>query len=254
MLFEKLKVLHSHGVQYIKDLRAVELPAIFRGRPEIAPGMASHEAERLSRMCPAGAIGVSPVSIDLGKCIFCGECALRAPDHIKFTNDYRMAATLREDLIIKEGCFDPINVNKDVLRQCLHGIFKKALKLRQVSAGGDNGTEMELNASGNVNFDFGRYGVEFTASPRHADGVVITGPLTENMAVPLELCYNAVPSPKIVILAGADAISGGLFGGGKPFTGAVDRSFLSRHSPDLYIPGNPVHPLTFIFGCMDAFQ
>jgi len=106
---------------------------------------------------------------------------------------------------------------------------------------------MELNASGNVNFDFGRYGVEFTASPRHADGVVITGPITENMAVPLELCYNAVPEPKIVVLVGADAISGGIYAGSP----ALDRSFLERHRVDLFVPGNPAHPLTYIDGVMN---
>jgi Ni,Fe-hydrogenase III small subunit len=106
---------------------------------------------------------------------------------------------------------------------------------------------MELGATGNVNFDFGRYGVEFVASPRHADGIVITGPITENMSQALELTYKAVPSPKIVILVGSDAISGGIFDGSP----ALNRSFLSDHKTDLYVPGNPAHPLTFINGVMD---
>jgi Ni,Fe-hydrogenase III small subunit len=106
---------------------------------------------------------------------------------------------------------------------------------------------MELAATGNVNFDFGRYGIEFVASPRHADGIVITGPVTENMARALEICYDAVPSPKIIILAGTDAISGGIFEGSP----ALNRSFISDHHIDLYVPGNPAHPLTFINGVMD---
>ena len=121
------------------------------------------------------------------------------------------------------------------------------MKLRQVSAGGDNSTELELNACGNVNFDMGRYGIEFVASPRHADGIVITGPICRNMAEPLEITYKAVPSPKIIILAGTDAISGGIFEGST----AIDRSFIEQNYIDLYVPGNPVHPLTFINGVMD---
>jgi len=93
----------------------------------------------------------------------------------------------------------------------------------------------------------GRYGIEFVASPRHADGIVITGPISKNMAEPLRITYEAIPSPKIIILAGTDAISGGIFEGSP----AIDRSFIGQNHIDLYIPGNPVHPLTFINGVLD---
>jgi Ni,Fe-hydrogenase III small subunit len=106
---------------------------------------------------------------------------------------------------------------------------------------------MELAATGNVNFDFGRFGIEFVASPRHADGIVITGPVSENMAEALEITYKAIPSPKIIILAGTDAISGGIFDGSP----ALDRRFIEQNHIDLYVPGNPVHPLTYINGVMD---
>jgi Ni,Fe-hydrogenase III small subunit len=106
---------------------------------------------------------------------------------------------------------------------------------------------MELAATGNVNFDMGRYGIEFVASPRHADGIVITGPISENMAEALEITYKAIPSPKIIILAGTDAISGGVFEGSP----ALDRKFIEQNHIDLYVPGNPVHPLTFINGVLD---
>ena len=105
---------------------------------------------------------------------------------------------------------------------------------------------MELNAAGNVNFDMGRYGIEFVASPRHADGIVITGPISENMAGALQICYDAIPAPKLIILAGTDAISGGIFSGSP----ALKRDFLSKYPIDLYVPGNPVHPLTFINGVL----
>jgi len=126
-------------------------------------------------------------------------------------------------------------------------IFGRSLKLRQVSAGGCNGCEFELNACGNVNFDMGRFGIEFVSSPRHADGIVITGPVTIPMAVALEDTYLAIPDPKIVVAVGACAISGGIFAGAP----AINREFFDKYRVDLYVPGCPVHPLTFINGLLD---
>ena len=93
----------------------------------------------------------------------------------------------------------------------------------------------------------GRFGIEFVASPRHADGIVITGPISQNMAEPLQICYDATPGPKIIVLVGTDAISGGIFAGSP----AVNREFLEKYPIDLYVPGNPPHPLTFINGILD---
>ncbi|MGB3079481.1 MAG: hypothetical protein WBB31_10430, partial [Saprospiraceae bacterium] len=149
-----------------------------------------------------------------------------------------------------EGEYNNIILNPDLIREEIAKYFSGSLKLRQVSAGGDNSCELELNACGNVNFDMGRYGIEFVASPRHADGIVITGPITENMAEPLQICYDAIPHPKIIILAGTDAISGGIFAGSP----ALNRSFLDNHKIDLYVPGNPIHPLTFINGVLDLIR
>src|SRR5512147_2107350 len=131
-----------------------------------------------------------------------------------------------------------MQLDADKIRKEIHRLFKGSLKLRQVSAAGDNSCEWELNASNNVQFDVSRFGIEFVASPRHADGIVITGPISENMAEPLQICYDATPDPKIIILAGTDAISGGIFADSQ----ALDRSFLNRYPIDLYVPGNPVHP------------
>jgi Ni,Fe-hydrogenase III small subunit len=106
---------------------------------------------------------------------------------------------------------------------------------------------MELNAANNVQFDMSRFGIDFVASPRHADGIVITGPITVNMAEALQICYDAIPEPRIVVLVGTDAISGGIHAGST----ALDRSFLAKYPVDLYIPGNPAHPLTIINGLLD---
>ena len=246
MLFDELKIYSRHGRQWVRDLRKAELTPLFRGKPGIAVDISQEEAMRLVKICPTGAIS-EQVSIDLGKCVFCKECQFALPEKVTFTNDYRMATNSREGLIIRAGENKMIRLDPDKVRKEIRSYFKHALKLRQVSAGGDNSGEMELNAAGNVNFDMGRYGIEFVASPRHADGIVLTGPITENMAVALQICYDAVPSPKIIILCGSDAISGGIFAG----SAALDRNFLDKYPIDLYVPGNPAHPLTFINGVLD---
>lgn len=247
-MIDNLKILLHQGKQYIPDVTTATLPGIFRGRPVILPGPAN-ETE-LVELCPTGAISTGPVQIDLGKCLFCGECAFAFPEKIGFTTDYKIATNERRRLVIAEGDGDPVALNPDLIRREISDCFSGSLKLRQVSAGGDNSCEMELNACGNVNFDMGRFGIEFVASPRHADGIVITGPVTQSMAEPLQICYDAIPGPKIIILAGTDAISGGIFEGSP----ALDRSFLSKYPIDLYVPGNPVHPLTFINGVLTLIQ
>ena len=246
MIFPKIKVLHSHGWQYIPNLNDVTLTEEFRGRPVLTHTEDMSDVEAAAKLCPTKAISTAPFSLDLGKCLFCGECALRAPKNIRFTNDYKIASATREALVVKPGD-ERVEFHAEMVRPQIQSLFGQALKLRQVSAAGDASVEMELNASGNVNFDFGRYGVEFVASPRHADGVVITGPISKNMAEALEICYNSIPEPKLVIVCGSEACSGGLYAESK----AVDRSFLDRYHVDLWLPGTPTHPMTFIDGVMN---
>jgi Ni,Fe-hydrogenase III small subunit/ferredoxin-like protein FixX len=244
-MLNTFKIIYHQGKQYIPDLTKAKVSGIFRGRPEITTEKVDEAL--LAVICPTNAISTIPVQIDLGKCVFCGECSRLFPTKIHFTTDYKLATNDRNCLVIAEDNNSPIVVNPDLVRKEIRRLFHGSLKLRQVSAGGDNSTELELNACGNVNFDMGRYGIEFVASPRHADGIVITGPITKNMVEPLEITYKATPSPKIIILAGTDAISGGIF----VDSPAIDRSFLDKNHIDLYVPGNPVHPLTFINGVMD---
>lgn len=247
-MLDNLKILFHQGRQYIPDVTTAQVPGIFKGRPVISSEIIN-EAE-LAEICPTNAISTTPVCIDLGKCTFCGECAFAFPGKIKFTTDYKIATNDRGRLVIMEGSDKPVELNPELIRKEISEYFSGSLKLRQVSAGGDNSCELELNACGNVNFDMGRFGIEFVASPRHADGIVITGPITENMAQSLQICYDAIPAPKIIILAGIDAISGGIFEGSL----ALNRSFLSKYKIDLYVPGNPIHPLTFINGVLDLIR
>jgi Ni,Fe-hydrogenase III small subunit len=244
-MYNNLKILFHQGRQFIPDITTTKVPGIFRGRPVIST--VKVDENELMDICPVDAISTNPICIDLGKCTFCGECSMRFPEKIQFTTDYKISANERESLIIKEGDDKPLTINPSKVRKEIRSLFGKSLKLRQVSAGGDNSCEWELNATNNVQFDMGRFGIEFVASPRHADGIVITGPITENMAEPLQICYDATPEPKIIVLVGTDAISGGIFSGSP----ALNRSFLNKYPIDLYIPGNPAHPLTIINGLLD---
>ncbi|MBQ9246701.1 NADH:ubiquinone oxidoreductase [bacterium] len=234
-MLDTIKLKYFQGKQYIKDIKNAPMRSQFRGFP-IIKGNGNIDLE----CCPTGALSNNPVSIDLGKCTLCGNCKCEA---IQFDNYYKLGSTSRDFLVIKEGMTSEeyekaaIQTKKEITK-----VFSKSLKLRQVSAAGCNGCEMELNACSNCNFDMGRFGIDFVASPRHADGIVITGPISENMAWALEDCYKSTPDPKIVILAGACAISGGVF----QKSSKLNREFLEKYPIDLYIPGCPIHPLTFI--------
>ena len=219
----------------------------FRGLPKLCNSNCNSCAACLN-VCPTGALKLNPLSIDMGKCTFCGACKnVCKTGAIDFSNFYKLSATSADKLVITEDMTEEefskvaIEVKKEIKK-----VFGKSLKLRQVSAAGCNGCEMELNACSNVNFDMGRFGIDFVASPRHADGLVITGPISKNMAYALEDCYKSTPDPKVVILCGACAISGGVF----KDSSELNREFLQKYPIDLYIPGCPVHPLTFINGIL----
>lgn len=247
-MLDNLKIMWHQGKQFIPDVTKAKVPGVFRGRPVIS--LLKVDEASLAELCPTHAISINPVSLDLGKCTFCGECAAQFPEKIVFTSDYKLSSNDRENLIVYEGEDKSILLNPAIVRKEIHRLFGHSLKLRQVSAGGDNSCEMELNACNNVQFDMSRFGIDFVASPRHADGIVITGPISENMAEPLERCYKAIPNPKLIILAGVDAISGGIFADSP----VLNRSFLSKYHIDLYVPGNPVHPLTFINGILSLLK
>jgi Ni,Fe-hydrogenase III small subunit len=243
-VLKSIAVRVSQGTQYIKDPRRAN-PVGFRGKPLIAGTPCEAGCEACVAACPTKAITLSPVQIDLGRCTLCGDCASACPSgKLSDTNDVMLAATDRQALVLSEAhpAPDPVRVS-DALRRR----FGRSLKLRSVSAGGCNGCELEVNALTNVNFDIGRYGIDIVASPRHADGLVLTGPITANMAQALQTCWDAMPEPKLVIAVGACAISGGLFADSP----AVSREFLDRFRPSLYVPGCPPHPLTFVLGILD---
>lgn len=239
----KLRILQRDSV--IQDVGAASLPKLFRGLPVIEDKPCPDGCKKCAEVCPTNAIKTEPLSIDLGLCLFCPLCEEACPEKIiHYTNDFNLAVDKKEKLIITK---ETKTISPEKASEKIRKYFGRSLKLRQISAGGCNGCELELNALSNVNFDVGRFGIEFVASPRHADGIVITGPLTKNMANAAQICYDAVPNPKIIILFGACAISGGIFKDSKE----TERKFLEQNKIDLYIPGCPPHPLTFINGLLN---
>jgi Ni,Fe-hydrogenase III small subunit/NAD-dependent dihydropyrimidine dehydrogenase PreA subunit len=237
------KVRLAEGQPVIPDILTASTPTRFRGKPRINAALCPDGCSLCVDACPTHAISAPPLSIDLGACIFCPVCTEVCPEGaITYTNDYKMAATSREGLRLVEGR----EISPEICSREIQRVFGRSLKLRSVSAGGCNGCELELNALSNVNFDMGRFGIEFVASPRHVDGIVISGTSTRAMAHALETTYEAVPKPKLIILFGACAISGGVF----QESGLLAREFIEKHKIDLYIPGCPPHPLTFLHGLL----
>jgi Ni,Fe-hydrogenase III small subunit/NAD-dependent dihydropyrimidine dehydrogenase PreA subunit len=219
------------------------LPDRLRGLPVVDTSKCPDGCRDCANACPTDAITVdgSGFRLDLGRCLFCTECATACPEGaIHYSQEYRLATRTREDLV-----YDGRSLKRaEALEEKTRRLFGRSLKLRQVCAGGSGACEADLNVLGTVVFDLGRFGIQFVASPRHADGLVVTGPVSENMRSALLDTYAAIPAPKLVIAVGAEAISGGIFRGNPE----VHDGCASLLPVDLFIPGWPPHPMTILDG------
>jgi Ni,Fe-hydrogenase III small subunit/formate hydrogenlyase subunit 6/NADH:ubiquinone oxidoreductase subunit I len=245
-----------------------------RGRPVIDFEKAV-DSWPAALVCPTGALTVEDkldnrkVTLDYGRCIFCGLCAEAAADRtIRITAEVELAAQQRSHLVssayyrvdaagkqqfLKLALADrqaseEEEAVKEQLREKIRRVLRRSLQIREVDAGSCNGCEMEITGLNSPIYDAERLGIRFVASPRHADMLLVTGPVTRGMEIPLKKAYNATPEPRLVVAVGACGCSGGIFGCNYASLGGVDRVI----PVDVYIPGCPPPPQALLHGILLA--
>jgi len=225
----------------------IALPEDYRGLPVVSQDAPDEIAAQCAAACPQDAIDAQARSIDMGRCVFCGHCErLSGGQFVSFTRNFEISTAARDHLITKGSLPELAQHAKQHFKK----LFGRSLQLRQVSAAGCNACEADLNVLATPFFDLARFGINFVASPRHADGAVVTGPISRNMKTALLQTYEALPAPKVVIAVGSCTISGGPFRGSPEITEGLEQLL----PVDLFIPGCPPHPLTNLHALLNYFK
>lgn len=225
----------------------IELPPHYRGRPRINGGAPPELVAKCIAACPQKAIDPSGSAIDMGRCVFCGNCErISKGEFISFTRDFEISVAEKKHLVTGGELPELAHHSKQHFKK----LFGRSLQLRQVSAGGCNACEADLNVLSTPFFDLARFGINFVASPRHADGIVVTGPISKNMKTALLQTYEATASPRVVIAVGTCALTGGPFSESPETACGLDTLL----PVDLFIPGCPPHPLTNLHALLTFFK
>jgi Ni,Fe-hydrogenase III small subunit/ferredoxin len=269
-MFKILQKTLRSGIATVEyPRRPARLTEHFRGAPrfdfERWP-----DARPAADACPTGALEAIDqearrrVTIDYGRCIFCGECEASSAGGVRMSRDFELAAARRQDLVLTAeysltsgGAQGPLITGDRggdaeavgrKLGGTIHKVLGRSLAIREVDAGSCNGCEMEAIALNNPVHDIERFGIHFVASPRHADMLLVTGPVTRNMELALRKTYDATPEPRLVVAVGACGISGGIFGVNYATRGGVDQVI----PVDVYVPGCPPRPEALLHGILLA--
>ena len=241
-MLDPLRIRLAHGTRTARFPEPGDvLPERYRGRPVLNAGSCPGDCLATAG-APIRRDAEGGAALDLGASVFAPEEAARCPHGaVTFSNDYRLTATERTGLCATGDAPLPLQP----LSAAMQRLFGRSLRLRSVVAGSCGGCEAELIALGNVVYDMARFGVEFVASPRHADGLVITGVVNTNMRDALLKTWEATPAPRIVIAVGACALGGGPFAGSREVLGIPESIPV-----DLWIAGCPPHPLSLLDGLL----
>ncbi|WP_022900664.1 ferredoxin [Humibacter albus] len=224
--------------------------------PEDAAPAADAAVLAAANACPTRAIAVEAgeVSLDRGRCILCGRCTRLAPETFRFEPGSATASLGREGLIV--GAHEENDEALQRLRADLKARVRhlgRSVHIRHVDAGSDGSDEWELQALSSPVYDIHRLGIFFTASPRHADILMVTGIGTDGMAGPLRRTLDGMPEPIVVMAVGTDAVSGGLVGGGyTDGIGIAPRLASGGRGVDVWVPGSPASPFSVLHGILLA--
>jgi Ni,Fe-hydrogenase III small subunit/formate hydrogenlyase subunit 6/NADH:ubiquinone oxidoreductase subunit I len=275
-MFKILQKTISTGIVTVNyPAEPAKISQHFRGHPSFEFEKWK-DARPAAEVCPTGAISLSDrgdsrkVTVDYGLCVFCGLCAEASSDQaVRITQEFELATEDRRNLILtaeyslnadrthrkfRKVDRESVNPKTDVeslgekARERIHKLLGRSLAIREVDAGSCNGCELEIVALNNPIHDIERFGIQFVASPRHADMLLVTGPVTRNMELALLKTHQAMAQPKVVVAVGACGISGGIFGQTYASLGSVDKVL----PVDVYIPGCPPRPQALMHGILLA--